>query len=707
MADGGLGQRKRVTPNKSGGDMFGFRASPSMVAPVNSTFRRDIAGLRAVAILAVVIYHLKPTFLPSGFAGVDIFFILSGYLITGLLWSEYQRSGSIDWKAFYARRIRRILPASLFLTVAVVVATFFILPFWKWEHILWQAAASTAFLANFFFAQQPSGYFAGASQNPEPLLHMWTLSLEEQFYILIPIIFMLLIAIKRMSKKHVAIIFLGLVLVSLVLALMLNDQWERTSFYLIHTRAWEFAIGGLLAVLLSNRSGTPLTIRSYWGIIASTAGTALIVIALTNISPDTTWPGIWTLALVTGVGLVLISGEHGIVNIMLGSKALVAVGALSYSWYLWHYPPLVLIDRKLFDNELLWYSTVLGVGLAGACISYFMVERPIRKIRVESPRTREKTLLLGIAITTTLAVILGAAAVANARYKDDVEETVSLSNNPAQSFGDESIRNTETPKLNHPKDNNAESHHEIDSSDKENVITNLNGKKVLVVGDSHSLHWEAAMKEAVEDRLGGTLEMHSLLSCPAIDVYVTKLDGSAMRSGCTEHRNAFWVKSEEVDIVILSQAEHYINRIRDSQTNAVPAAERVDIWQKSYAAWLTKAQEYSFTLGVVKDNPIMAGNPAECLRYSGDPLACATKRSDVEKAMGGIPQTSDSVRNGILPNPEVQVWNVFDRICENEYCFAEEAGVAIFTDNQHLSEEWTLTQVSDLERWFLDLANRD
>lgn len=674
------------------------------VQTVNSGFRKNIAGLRAVAIVAVVFFHVQPGLLPSGFIGVDIFFVLSGYLIVGLLWKELAHQQYIDWRGFYARRARRLLPAALFLVAAVTTAGSLLLPFWQLDHLLWQAAAGVGFFANIFFFQQPSGYFADSASNPEPLLHMWTLSLEEQFYFIAPLLLAGVSVFLKANKKAVVWLLSTVTVASFVAAVFLSPAWERSSFYLIHTRAWEFALGGLVAVILSSRAGIPRVLTGIGGQVSSILGFCLLFIALFAITPDIVWPGWWTLVPTIGTVLVLASSEDTVVGKILSNRLMVGIGAISYSWYLWHYPPLVLVERTNFESTGLWYVAVVCIGLLGAIISYFLIEKPFRRIALPSRSSVRRTVTLGATAVLTFTGLLSTAAIGVERYKDNrVSE-------PVHEVSDITSAELEDA-LSVPDDGQADSHEPGKSGviameePEPAAITSLAGREVLLVGDSHSVHWEEAFRHVVEDELGGSLRMHSLLSCPAINVYVTKLDGSAMRSGCEEHREAFWEAAASADIVILSQAEHYINRIRGEERERLEPAMRVALWTQAYEEWLLRANELNALVAVIEDNPIMPGNPAQCARYSNDLSECNASVSTVLESMGGIPEASDEVRQRLLDKPEVQTWSAFDRICGEGICAAVNNGIPVFSDNQHLSQEWTIHQAPHLEKWLLGLVN--
>jgi peptidoglycan/LPS O-acetylase OafA/YrhL len=688
--------------------MFGHAVHRIPVAQVQEKFRTSIAGVRAFAIISVVIFHIDAELLPGGFIGVDIFFVLSGYLIIGLVWQEVSKTGRVDWTGFYARRVRRLFPASIFLVVSVTVIGLVLLPFWQWDYLLWQAASGVGFFANILFAQQPGGYFAESVNSPEPLLHMWTLSLEEQFYFIVPIILALLVYYSRVNTRRKLIILLVVItFTSFMLSILLSPLWERTSFYLIHARAWEFTIGGLAAVVLSSMNGVSQVIRGRPGEFLSIAGLSILILSIFVITSEMTWPGWWTVLPVVGTLLILMADDQALPNRLISIKPMVSIGAISYSWYLWHYPPIVLINKTWLPSLELWYLTVAAIGILGALVSFFCVEQIFRGIPMRDSLRASKMVLGGIGAIIVLVTALGIGAKMNEIYKTEVtadrQKPIIQAENPTES--NESLDPRHESSLDPLERNNGESLDSAVSDQTPEPEKSLKGMTVLMVGDSHSLHWESAMRSVVEDELEGELRMHSLLSCPAIDVYVTKLDGSPMRTGCREHRQSFWGKAETADIILLSQAEHYIDRIRAVDGEALGPEKRLILWENEYKHWLQRASELDVIIGIIGDNPIMPGNPAQCAQYSEDIASCDASKKDVLIRMGGLPESSISARNQVLENPSRQVWSAFDEICRDDTCVAVDQGIVVFTDNQHLSMDWTMSRVEKLERWLLGLVN--
>lgn len=321
-------------------------------------YNPPIDGLRAIAVLAVVAYHAGLP-VPGGFVGVDIFFVISGYLITRLLHDELQRTGRISFVDFYARRARRILPAIVAVVAATLVASIALLPQADVAATGKAAAAAFVFAANIFFAYAPAGYF-DADPQQNPLLHLWSLGVEEQFYLAWPIVLLL-------ARKRPAVALATIAIMSFALSewLLWSGQ-AQSAFYQMPARAWELAAGGLIAF-----SKFRLPRWAVWIGLATTA-VALIL-------PYDHFPGTGALPAVLGAGLLIMAFHGGRGCRALELRPMVWTGLRSYSLYLWHWPVMTL------GQDLPIWAQVLA-SLALAALSYKFVETPFRRQWVFSAR---------------------------------------------------------------------------------------------------------------------------------------------------------------------------------------------------------------------------------------------------------------------------------------------------------------------------------
>lgn len=372
-------------------------------AAARAAYRPEIDGLRAIAVLAVVAYHLDPRLLPGGFVGVDVFFVISGYLITLLLHGEWQRHGRIDLPAFYSRRAKRLLPAGLLMILVVLLASAVVLgpQGVSLGRLADSVLASLAFLANFYFLANTGGYFSGPADEL-PLLHLWSLAVEEQFYLVYPL---LLCGLLGRGLRTAGVLLLGLCVASLLLA----EHWLQVNpaqaFYQMPARFWELALGGLVAL------SRPLRLPARAPAWIAAAGLALVLFACGATQPGAGFPGASALPAVLGSALLLwcqhCTERTGPVGSLLASRPFVFVGLLSYPLYLWHWP-LLAIDRaaNLESSSMGWRAGLCLLALALAWLTYRGLEQPVRASR-QPPRRILLAAALMIALVAATAVGVG------------------------------------------------------------------------------------------------------------------------------------------------------------------------------------------------------------------------------------------------------------------------------------------------------------
>jgi peptidoglycan/LPS O-acetylase OafA/YrhL len=334
------------------------------------TYRPDIDGLRAIAVVPVVLYHAGFGFFSGGFVGVDVFFVISGYLITSIIAQEIA-GGDFSIKQFYARRARRLFPA-LFAVLAAccIVAPMLLMP-WELEDFGQSVATTAIFASNFLFFTE-AGYFDGPAEL-KPLLHTWSLAIEEQYYLLFP---GFLILIHRYMRGSYLPWILGLFITSLLLSIWSVAYASNAAFYLLPSRTWELLLGSLL--VLTGFSPRHQALRELCG----WTGLALIVIAVLTFTSDTPFPGAAALLPCVGTALIIVGGRGGpatLIMRLLSARSVVYVGLISYSLYLWHWPILVFAKHYLVRELTLIESTCLvALSFMIAALSLRFIEKPFR-----------------------------------------------------------------------------------------------------------------------------------------------------------------------------------------------------------------------------------------------------------------------------------------------------------------------------------------
>ncbi len=373
----------------------------------SGAFHADLEGLRGVAVVLIVLFHARLLGVVGGFVGVDAFYVLSGFLITGLLLREVTTTGRLDLLAFYARRARRILPAATVASVTILAFAAFIVAPLDLPSIAADATASGLFIGNVLFAFRATDYFA--SPAPSPFLHYWSLGVEEQFYLVWPVLLMIAWRIRRLH-----FITLAVCIGSLALSIALTSSQAQWAFYGLPTRAWQLAVGALLAMhapALARLPSVPVALGGWMGI-------GLLGIASVVLRPATGYPGIAALLPTAGIALVILaSGRRGGPGRVLAIAPLRFLGRISFSLYLYHWPVLVLAATLLGDltPALSWSMVALSVVIAIA--SWRLVEEPFRRGGPGLPAPGRSLLLAGSAICVVVLVaqivsVLGMSTVA-------------------------------------------------------------------------------------------------------------------------------------------------------------------------------------------------------------------------------------------------------------------------------------------------------
>lgn len=396
---------------KSGSTRRGHPAGGRLGARTGG-FRTDIEGLRAVAVLAVVLYHAGLPGLGGGFIGVDIFFVISGFLITGLLVREVTTGGGVRLGAFYAARARRLLPAAALVLVATAVGAVLLLPPLQARAVLADAIANALYVGNYRFAIEGTDYLGNT--DPSPLQHYWSLGVEEQFYLMWPVLIVgtgWLIgrrfgAAAARSVLPYAAVLTAVAAGSYAMSAAWTHEWPSWAFFSLPTRAWELAAGGLIALSVPWWRRLPPVAAAAVG----WTGLALILVACSRIAGTTPFPGTAALLPVSGTVLVIVAGcatPNLGVGRLLSKPAPRAIGRVSYSWYLWHWPLLILAPA-LFGTDLGFAGrlalVVIALGLA--ILTLHLVENPARFAAALRGSARRSLALGGIATATAVCAAI-------------------------------------------------------------------------------------------------------------------------------------------------------------------------------------------------------------------------------------------------------------------------------------------------------------
>ena len=430
-------------------------------------YRPDIDGLRTVAIVPVVLFHAGVPFMAGGYVGVDVFFVLSGYLMSAIILREMD-AGTFSLLKFYERRARRILPALLFVIAGTLAASAFILLPLAYARLGESMIAAILFYSNVHFFLN-SGYFSAAAEF-EPLLHTWSLAVEEQFYIVFPLF--LLLATRQPFRRFLPALMLAIIAVSLVLSVIAVDMYRTAAFYLTPFRIWELGAGAILATFAVPRVARPV-VRELLALVAILA----IVVPIFAYSPDTAFPGLAAIPPVLGTAvLIAIGRDTNMVSRILSARPFVLIGLISYSLYLWHWPIFALLRSNKLSLHLSAGEAVFGVvaSIALAVFSYRFVEQPFRKRRLLGEQKPLLTASLAslVAVSIVGAVLYGAGGFP-ARVPVDAArfEAATIDSNPVR---DDCINTF-------PADGLC-----VVGSGIDGYVRNDSGADILLWGDSHA-----------------------------------------------------------------------------------------------------------------------------------------------------------------------------------------------------------------------------
>ncbi|HWV24770.1 MAG TPA: acyltransferase family protein, partial [Thermomicrobiales bacterium] len=544
----------------------------SSTAPVSQAesakaraFRPDIEGLRAIAVVLVLFDHAGWALFGGGYVGVDVFFVLSGFLITGLLIREVQKNGRISLPNFYARRARRLLPASTLVLIVTVVASYA----WLGDHranvVAGDARWSALFAANFRFIQQGTDYL-GAQAPPSPLQHFWSLAVEEQFYFVWPMLMMTtaFVARSRNLRLKLAIVLIPIIGVSLIWSNHQTITDSTTAYFSPFTRASELGIGAMLAVVAPALLRIPRRV----GIVLSWIGVGAILAAAMRYDAATVFPGLAMLVPVIGAALAIAGGtaapNEG-AEIVLKRWPFQWMGTLSYSVYLWHWPLLVIAwgraGRTLSVGENLG---ICAVAIGISAITYAVLENPLRSARVLKERAPAVSVAFG------LSLVLMSSSVATWYAEAHKEPApVELAEADVAQFPDsteveqavvEATQVSEWPEQPARLKNPAyEGECDVTRQDTTSAACVFGDpdadRTVAIVGDSHGAMWIPAFDEIGKQDHWRVIQL-TKPGCPAADFpnYSTSLGREYTE--CGEYRQWVFGQIEEIepDVVIVTGA---------------------------------------------------------------------------------------------------------------------------------------------------------
>ena len=638
-----------------------------------SYFRPDIEGLRGVAVLLVVAYHARVLGLRGGYVGVDVFFVLSGYLISGLLVREFEEKGSISFQLFYARRVRRLLPASLLVLLSTVFLTLLVYSPVEMRDISRTASSAALYASNIFFAGRSTAYL-DRSVHSDPLLHTWSLAVEEQFYLLWPVLIAQAALVgRRFSLVRRAVVCMMLVMFagSLAHCVWLTRTNQPWAFFVSVPRFWEFAVGGLMAMV-------PLTWlrNSRLRQIAGSAGLLLIASAALTYDDRSPFPGYLALVPVIGTALALLPGSvDGVaaVSRFLSRKPLLWLGRHSYSWYLWHWPALVLAG-------VLWpglgtgpRTLVVLAALGLSVLTLRLVENPIRYSRLLMRRPR--LCITGAMAATVLG--LGATQAAMARSAKE-------SARPAQAQAIAAV--TDLPEIN--------SRHcvlafRVVEPNRNCSFGDLTSRKVIVLfGDSHAGQLFPAL-ETVALARQWRLDVHVKAACPSATLSREVRHSTLGRTyfECTAWRRKAMeeIAATRPVAVVLSNSHAYVGRDGGRIDYGITAED----WRRGMEETVSQLQSQGIHSVLVADTLRPGFHAPTCVSRLADGRKPAVPDCAFDRSTSLNPVLREAEAYAISRVPGAALIDLNDAICTTDECGVRRGDLFIYRDGNHLTASFS------------------
>ncbi len=600
--------------------------APHDVAPPPKLFRPDIQGMRAIAVLLIVLYHASVPHIGGGFVGVDVFFVISGFLITSQLLREVDRTGRVPFLSFYAGRARRLLPPAAVVVVLTLVAARIYDSIFNVKAITTDALFSAVYALNYRLAAEGVDY-QHAGDAVSPLQHLWSLAVEEQFYVFWPLIVMACVLVGRRRRWQVLTVATTiLVATSIYLSITVTVSNPPYAYFSVHTRAWQLAGGALLAIA----GGRLVRLPTWFAVPASWVGLALVVGSGLVFNDSTPFPGKAALAPVIGAMLLIAAGAGNhrfAADRMLALRPLQGLGKVSYSWYLWHWPMVVLIPI-IAGYPFGWQYKVeiMALALWFAILTLYLVENPALRSRLRKQvwlpvglGFGAATALAAVAVAATIPPLVGTGRAAPIALGSSSTEAVQVQ--LASALSVRVAPANLTPSIDG-------SQHDLPASSRDGCHANFlnvhqgrcvygdpSGSHTIVLfGDSHMQQWLPAVDTQAKF-LGWKVVAWTKAACPIADLPAepnsvlgrSYTECPKWRSA-TEHR----IEALKPDVVVMSQSDRLLDNISNTQ------------WADTTVATANTFRQFDIPVAYLLETPYPPGSNPECIANHLDNIgACS------------------------------------------------------------------------------------
>ena len=662
-------------------------------------YRPDVDGLRAVAILSVVAFHAFPNPNPGGFVGVDVFFVISGFLISSVILNDLE-AAKFSFQVFYQHRIRRIFPALGTVLASCAVAGWYLLPESAYAELGKHIAGGAGFVANLVLWKE-AGYFDSASDT-KPLLHLWSLGIEEQFYVVWPLV--LWFAWKR--RWNILLVTTGVLLASFCANLAMVRTDAVANFYSPATRVWELLIGALLAGQVS----TPNQSSGWRAKLPdplAVGGLAAIVVAEFLLTKDKQFPGWWALLPTLGAASIIAAGPAAWVNRrLLSHPTMVWIGLISYPLYLWHWPILAFLRiTGALKSPLDIGLCAIGAAFVLSWLTYRFVERPFRSQRIGPPSRTTVTRApaapsrraAGLLVFMTLAAVLGGFIhQANGSVHRDRLKIASLPALPDKSVFD---RLKIYEHYDHP---NTTCHDRLGMSPlpEEVCVTNSSAPKVMFFGDSHAMGLYSAI---FADHLAVPSVLIASPGCLVYPNLTYRPKGKEWGQDCTEIARKgleYASRSPDIGTVVISMVRKGDNpaSLTNFYSGETQMTER-DVLSVGTDHLIRSLLGSGKTVIYVVDVPYFHNTPENCqskFLVSGADQ-CVFQRAEMNAPFKDY---FDVLRKIQKEYPGLKILNAEDVLCRKETCAQHDDAQYFYIDKDHLSVYGSETVLASLFRQF-------
>ncbi|WP_051246902.1 acyltransferase family protein [Nocardioides halotolerans] len=687
-------------------------------------FRQDIQGLRALAVLLVILDHAKIGPFHGGFVGVDVFFVISGFLITGLLVSEAERNGRVSLLGFYARRARRILPAATLVIAATVGFGIYFLSAVEANGAIRDALWATFFAANFKLARDGTDYFQNDTP-PSPLQHYWSLAVEEQFYVVWPLLVLLLCLYAAWRARRSAgqrslgprvrdlgvsplVVIIG---VSFAYSVSYSTTDPVSAYFSPFTRAWELGIGALVACL----STRLILLKPSVQALLSWGGLAAVVVASLVFDGTTVFPGYAAALPVVGAAALLAGGLRSAAwgpQRLLSLPPMRAVGDWSYSLYLWHWPALIIAAEVVTDLSLARRLAVVALVVPLSALSYYFVENPVRRAQLFKGRRLRGVLLYPAVVVLTLPMLAAANNVVEGELNDGGPPIT------VDEFGDGAPQQDQVVALVRASVKAAQDGFDIPADLKPSLLDlstdipdlgkcqyfEINNDRplcprgdtdadrtIVLIGDSHARQWVPALDELAK-RYGYTAYFLIREGCPSSDVTPWMVHGGPS-TDCEAFQEWARQQVEELrpDAVFLGSEANRRGFADDNGELVDDEATMATLYREGMEREIDYLSPYAGRVVVIGDPPAVVEHPGRCLSERGATLKSCLSTED-KVSLTYIDALRQAAANKGVEFVETAAWFCVDGLCPSVV-----GDYIAHRDRTHISQSYAGYLTDELE----------